>query len=83
MNLQRKGQTKKTELDKKVNGDNLIYRYKGRTADAEFNEFDNAIDLINKIRECKISLTDVKNNQAKFKSKLGKIEKAYKNRSKK
>ena len=50
MNLQRKGLTKKTELDKKVNSDNLIYRYKGRTADAEFNEFDNAVDLINKIR---------------------------------
>ena len=39
-----------TDLDEKVNSDNLIYRYKGRTADAEFNEFDNAVDLINKIR---------------------------------
>ena len=52
-----------TELDEKVNSDNLIHRYKCRTADAEFNEFDNALDLIDKIREGKISLTDVKNNQ--------------------
>ena len=31
-----------TNLDKKVNPDNLIYRYKGSTADAKFNKFDNA-----------------------------------------
>ena len=31
-----------TNLDKKVNPDNMIYRYKGSTADAKFNKFDNA-----------------------------------------
>ena len=71
-----------TELDEKVNSDNLIHRYKCRTADAEFNAFDNALDLIDKIRERKISLTDVKNNQVKFKSSLGEIKKSHKNRSK-
>ena len=55
MNLQRKGLTKKTELDKKVNSDNLIYRYKGRTADAKFDKFDNALDIIDKIRNGEIS----------------------------
>ena len=40
-----------TELDEKVNSDNLIYRYKGRTADAKFNEFDNALDLLDKIKD--------------------------------
>ena len=34
-------------LDKKINSDDLIYRYKGRTADAKFDKFDNALDIIN------------------------------------
>ena len=38
------------------------------------NEFDNAVALIDKIRDGKISLTDVKNNQEKFKSYLGEIK---------
>ena len=52
-----------TDLDKKVNSDDLIYRYKGNTADVKFNEFDNAFDIIDKIRDGKIDLSDVKNNQ--------------------
>ena len=51
-----------TDLDKKVNSDDLIYRYKGNTADVKFNEFDNAFDIIDKIRDGKIDLSDVKNN---------------------
>ena len=82
MNLQRKGLTKKTELDKKVNSDNLIYRYKGRTADAKFDKFDNALDIIDKIRNDEASLTDLKSNQAKFKSNLSEVKKAHKNRTK-
>ena len=38
-----------TDLDKKVNNDDLIYRYKGRLADTKFDEFDNALGIINKI----------------------------------
>ena len=41
----------------------------------KFDKFYNALDLIDKIREDKISLTDVKNNQAKFKSNRGEIKK--------
>ena len=38
-----------TDLDKKkVDSDDLIYRYKGNTADVKFNEFDNALDVIDK-----------------------------------
>ena len=55
-----------TDLDKKVNSDDLIYRYKGNTPDLNFDEFDNALALINKTWDGKISLTDVKNNQEKF-----------------
>ena len=44
-----------TELKKRANPDKLIYEHKGPNADAKFNEFDNALSLINKIREGKIS----------------------------
>ena len=62
-----------TDLDKKVNSDDLIYRYKGNTPDLNFDEFDNALALIDKIRDGKIRLIDVKNNKEKFKSYLGEI----------
>ena len=45
-----------TDLDKRVNRDDLIYRYKGKVSDKKFNEFDNALDIINKIREGKKDL---------------------------
>ena len=49
-----------TDLDERVNNDDLIYRYKGNTPDLNLDEFDNALALIDKIRDGKISLTDVK-----------------------
>ena len=67
-----------TKLDKKVNPDDLIYRCKGFTADENFNEFDNAFSLLNKIRAGKISLSDAKNDQAEFKSNLSEIKKGNK-----
>ena len=44
-----------TDLDEKVNSDDLIYRYKGNSPDLNFNEFDNALTLIAEIRDSKIS----------------------------
>ena len=44
---------KKTDLDKRVNRDDLIYRYKGKLAHTKFDEFDNALGIINKIRDGK------------------------------
>ena len=62
-----------TDSDKKkVNTDDLIYRYKG---DVKFNEFDNALDIIDKMRDGKIDLANVKNNQEKPKFYLGEIKK--------
>ena len=61
-------------MDKKVNSDDLIYRCKSRAADAKFDKFDNAFDTVDKIKNGEISLTDVKNNQDKFKSNLGEIK---------
>ena len=49
-----------TELDENVNRDDLIYRYKDKTPDERINTYDNALDLINKIKNGKISLTNAK-----------------------
>ena len=67
-----------TDLDKKINSDDLIYRYKGNTADVKFDEFDNALKVINKIQNGETELAGVKNNQEKFKSYLGEIKKGNK-----
>ena len=67
-----------SSLDKKVNPDNFIYKYKGPTADAKFDEFDNALNLVDKIRKSAISLADAKNNQIISKSSLGEIKKVNK-----
>ena len=67
-----------TDLDKKVNRDDLIYRYKGRLTDTIFDEFDNALGIINKIRDGKKDLAKVKNNQQDFKLYLGEIKKGPK-----
>ena len=67
-----------TDLAKRVNSKDLIYKYKGNTPDLKFVEF----DIIDKIRDGKIDLSDVKNNQEKFESYLGEIKKGNKkNRS--
>ena len=65
-------------LDKIVNSDDLIYRYKVSTDAEKFNEFDNAFTLLEKIRDGKIGLADAKIDQAKFKSNLSEIEKGNK-----
>ena len=67
-----------TDLDKKVNRDDLIYRYKRKFADTKFDEFDNSLGIINKIRDGKEDLAKVKNNQQDFKLYLGEIKKGAK-----
>ena len=37
-----------------------MYKYKGPTSGAKHNEFENALNLIDKIREGEISLADTK-----------------------
>ena len=51
-----------TDLDKNVNSDDLIFRYKGNTEYVNFEKFDNALNIINKIQNGEIELKDVKNN---------------------
>ena len=67
-----------TKLDKKVNPDDLIYRYKDSTANGKFNEFDHAFNILDKIRGRKIILADVKEHQAEFKSNLREVKKVNK-----
>ena len=62
------------ELDKKVNHDDSIYRYKGKTPDETFDKYDNALNLLNKIKNGEINLAEAKNDQIKLKSNLGQIK---------
>ena len=72
-----------TELNKKVNLDDLVYRYKGRTPDEKFDKYDNALNLFDKIKNGEIKLAEAKNDQIRFKSNLGKTKKgSNKKRSK-
>ena len=64
-----------TELDKKVNLHDLVYRYKGKTPNEKFNTYDNALELVNKIKNDKIKLAEAKNDQIRLKSSLGEIKK--------
>ena len=67
-----------TNLDKNVNSDDSIYRYKANT-DANFGECDTAFILLDKIRDGKMSLADAKIDQAEIKSNQSEIEKETKN----
>ena len=80
-----KGLQKITDLGKKVDRDNLIYKYKGRTVNAKFDKFDDALKIINKIRNgnVKNESNQFKSNQInRFKSNLSEVKKAHKNRTK-
>ena len=78
-----KGLKKQLIQKKRVNNNDLIYKYKGNTTHAKFDKFDNAFNIINEIQNGEINLADVKNNQEKFKSYLGEIKRgSSKKRSK-
>ena len=65
-------------LDKKVDTNKLVFKYNGKTADADFSEFDNGLSLINKIKDGEISLNDAKDDQARLRSNLGEIKRVQK-----
>ena len=56
----------------------LVFKYKGNTADEDFNKFDNALDLINKTRRGEISLNEAKDEQVKLKSSRAEIKSVQK-----
>ena len=61
-------------LDIKVNN-KLVFKYKGNAADEDFSGFDNAFELISKMRDGEISLNEAKDEQAKLTLKIGEIKK--------
>ena len=63
--------TEKNNLDKRVHIDKLVFKYKDNIPDEDFSKFDNALDLINKIRDGKISLNEAKDERTKLKSSMG------------
>ena len=65
-------------LDKKVDIDKLVFKYKGNTPDEDFSKFDNALDLINKRGDGEISLNEAKNEQTKLGSNMREIKKVRK-----
>ena len=71
------------KLDKKVNLDDLIYKYKGNTPNEEFYKYDNALDLIDKITNGEIKLAEVKNNQNNFTLNLGEKKRGRKSKEQK
>ena len=56
------GFEKIANLDREVKRDHLIYSYKGDTSALKFNEFDSGVDIINKIRDGREDLTNVKHS---------------------
>ena len=62
-----------------VDIDKLVFKYKCSTLDEDFSKSDNALDLINKIRDGEISLNEAKDDQSKLRSDMGEIKKVRKN----
>ena len=66
------------KIDKKVDTDKLVFKYKGKTPDGNFSNFDNALVLIDKIRNGKIILNEAKDEQPKLRSDMGEIKRVEK-----
>ena len=69
---------KRKNLDKKVDTNKLVFKYKDNTFDEDFSKSDNALDLINKIRDGEISLNEAKDEQTKLKSYMGESKRVQK-----
>ena len=61
----------------------MIWYTDANTGNVKFDEFDNALGIIDKIRDGKIDLDDAKNNQQKSKTYLEKIKKGNKSKEQK
>ena len=68
------------KLDKMVNRKELLYKYKGNTADVDFSNFSGAIDTINKIASEDNSLSKGIDNRYKLTSELGEVKRENKKR---
>ena len=73
--VDKRREKKKNDLDRKVNRDDLIQTYKGNTSELNFDEFDNALNIINKIQNGEIKLENIKCNHEQFISYLREVKK--------
>ena len=65
-------------LDKKIDPNKLLFKYKGKTADQDFSKFDNTLVLIDKLRNGEFSLNGIKDEQTKLRTDLWEIRKVQK-----
>ena len=49
-------------LNKKVDTNNLVFKYKDKIPDADFSKFDNVLVLIDKLRNGEVSLNEIKDD---------------------
>ena len=68
-----------SELNEKVNYDDLINKYKGNASEEKSNTYDQAFSLLDEIRDGKISLTNARNDQEKFRLDINEIKRGNKN----
>ena len=66
-------------LEKNVDTNKLVFKYIGKTPDEGFRKFDNALDLIEKIRNGEISLNEAIDEKGKLRSDMGEIKRVQKN----
>ena len=67
------------ELDKRVMEKyNLVFKYKGKTKDEDFNNYDNALVLMQKIKRSETSLSKALKEQKEFKDRMEEIKKVQK-----
>ena len=62
-------------MNKTVNREELVCKYKGNTSDVDFKEYYGGNDLIDKVKDGDVSLGKAVNDQYELKSKLGEIKK--------
>ena len=65
-----------TDLEKRINPDNLIYKYKNEEISPK--NFRNLIELFKDLREVTINPNEVLKDQINFKSNLGEIKREIK-----
>ena len=78
--LVKKGSSEFWNLERKINPDNLIYKYKteGRSP-KDFRNYQNLIKLFKHLRDCNVNPKEVLTNQTNFKSDLNEIRKGSPN----
>ena len=67
------------ELNEKVNYDDLINKYKGNASEEKSNTYDQDFSLLDEIRDGKISLTNARSDQEKFRLDINEIKRGNKN----